>query len=145
MQDIADLEIPGLNGDNALRFRPHAGTLRMSVSGYAHTVLERPFLRPMAAWFAGEAQPCTVDAVPVSWLVVHSDALLTVHGGRTTARLNCASPFGAARVAIVWNETGRTQSVMLSPDARLAAATWLRRADARDWARPTADHTYPRT
>lgn len=135
-------EIAG-DTDTALRFAPaHDGKLVMlalRAAEHRSVILDPTWLRPLAAWFAGEAQPAALgeDALMpyARRLAVYPDALALVWSTHTEAWLRCAEPYGPARVVI--GQRGHmpssSLSVILLPRARTEAAAYLRRADSEHW------------
>lgn len=123
-----------------LRFEPADGKLLMTVrnpdiGGHDSVVLDADWLLPLAAWFAGEAQPGIVGhdeyGAPYGrWLAIASDEAAVAYGTHTWARLDCLRPYGRARVAIGPRGRAGGFAAMLSPSARAAVATWLRRVAA---------------
>jgi hypothetical protein len=132
--------VPGVAGHTVLRFTPaDAGKVALSVV-HGHTdehpsvVLQPDWLLPLAAWFAGEAQPAALGDRPgtlYGWrLDVRGDELAVIWNTHTWARLDCVRPFGVARVLIGPRGRGHGKDVMLWPEARQDAAAWLRRTVA---------------
>lgn len=137
-------EITGNVAGTALVFAPtEDGRLRMTAehfaSGLNDSVILRPaWLRPLAAWLAGDAQPGIVGhdeyGVPYGrWLTVAGDETAVVFGTHTRAELTCRQPYGTARIAIGLRNRPTRFAVMLSPGARTGAAAYLRRIDAAHW------------
>ncbi|MGW2213291.1 hypothetical protein, partial [Streptomyces sp. NPDC001781] len=104
-----------------------------------HSVILRPeWLRPLAAWFAGEARPGIVGrdeyGMPYGrWLAVNGDETAVAASTHSEARMDCVSPFGTARVAVGVRRGLSALAVMLTPEARQDVAVYLRRADAAHW------------
>jgi hypothetical protein len=142
------LTIPGTVLGAALRFTPpEDGKPAMTVEGlfagqYTTVLLSADWLLPLAAWFAGEAQPAALGDRPGTLygasLAVHGDETATVWNTYTWARLECLTPYGDARVAIGPRGKEYGTSVLLPPEGRQSAAAWLRRTDAEDWTPRTA-------
>jgi hypothetical protein len=143
------LEIPGTVQGTMLRFVPAGdGTVALSAmhipSGlHSSVILRADWLRPVAAWFAGEAQPGITGHDEYGtgygrWLAVAGDRAALLYGTHTEAQLEARMPFGTARVVV--RRRGKTHgvSVMLAPEARQNVAEWLRRADAQHWSEPAA-------
>ncbi|MFD8226863.1 hypothetical protein ACFV16_22125 [Streptomyces massasporeus] len=136
-------EIPGNVRGTALRFAPgHDGTLLMTarfITGGEHNsvALDPAWVLPLAAWFAGEAQPVSLGDRPGTLygrrLDVAGDEYAVVWGTHTWARLDCLLPFGTVRVQAGPRGRGFGSVVMLSAEARQGAAGWLRRTDAEGW------------
>ncbi|MGY5634219.1 hypothetical protein ACW7N6_38410 [Streptomyces sp. UC1A3] len=138
------LTTPGNVRDTALRLGPTDGTVLMTVDGpgaggHSSVTLRPDWLLPLAAWFAGEAQPAALGDRPGTLygvsLDVRGDGAAVAWNTHTWARLDCRLPYGPARVTV--GPRGRAQGsvVMLSPEARRNVATWLRRAGADGRAR----------
>lgn len=138
------LEIAGNVTDTALVFAPtEDGRLRMTVqhftAGLHDSVVLRPeWMRPLAAWLAGDARPGIVGhdeyGTPYGrWLTVAGDETAVAYGAHARAELTCRQPYGAARVAIGPRNRPTRCAVMLSPEARAEAAAHLRRIDAAHW------------
>lgn len=147
MNDL--FETTDANGATRLRLArlspPDNGKILLTVlsrTGGAHesVVLRPAYLRPLAAWMAGEAQPGIVGhdeyGMPYGrWLSVAGDRTAVVYGTHSVAQMECAAPYGAARVALGPRRGSGTLAVRLLPEARTDLAAWLRRADAQGWAR----------
>ena len=142
-------EISGAPPGTALRFTPARGRLVMAVTGrnaggHQGVLLQPAWLRPLAAWFAGDGEPVHLggDALlPYARrLAVYPDDLALVWSTHTEAWLRCSCPYGGAGVVIGprGRMATRSLSVRLSPRARLETAERLRHADAESWARPAA-------
>lgn len=143
-------EIPGAVAGTVLRFDPaHDGKLLMSVlrggvGEHSSVILDPSWFRPLAAWFAGEAQPAALgDDLLLPYgrrLTVYPDALALVWSTHTEAWLHCDQPYGPARVAVAprGRMASRSLTVVLPPTARAETAAWLRRADAAHWAESAA-------
>lgn len=131
---------PGTVRFTELRFTPSpCGKTSMTVQapgagGYATVLLAAGWLLPLAAWFAGEAQPVSLGDRPGT-LDVRGDESAIVWDTRTWARLECILPFGDVRVQIGPRGKGYGTPVTLLPETRLDVATWLRRADSEGWTR----------
>lgn len=134
--------IPGDPAGCELRFTPAADSTRLVMSvvypeGQRDSVvLQRSWLRPLAAWLAGEAQPGIVGhdeyGLPHGrWLTIAGDETAVAYGALTWARLECSRPFGTARVTVGRRGLFGGLTVTLSPEARQHTAAWLRRTDAR--------------
>lgn len=140
--------IPGNVTGTALVFSPAGdGSLVMTVAhenaaGHNSVILRPEWLRPLAAWFAGEAESVRRGEplhVPYSrQLCVADDEEAMVWSTHTWARLRCRLPFGTALVTAGPRGRYFGWAVMLSPGARQDAAAFLRRADAAHWAVPAA-------
>jgi hypothetical protein len=138
-------EIPGTVRGTALRFDPgHDGTLVMTVQfitpgGHNGVVLDPSWILPLAAWFAGEAQPAALGDLPGTLygkrMDISGDEYAIVWSTHTWARLDCLLPFGTARVQAGPRGKAYGSVVMLTPEGRAAAAEWLRRTDAEGWTR----------
>lgn len=138
-------EISGNVTGTALRVaRTEDGRLTMTawVDGYTDShdsVILRPeWLRPLAAWLAGEAEPGIAGhdeyGTPYGrWLAVSGDETAVVYSTHTRAELTCSLPFGAARVAVGPRNRLVRFVVMLSPEARVQVAAHLRRISAESW------------
>lgn len=138
------LEIEGNTAGTALVFAPTGdGRLTMTV-GHANTsphgsvILLPEWLRPLAAWLAGDARPGIVGhdeyGMPYGrWLTVGGDETVVMYGTHTRAEMTCLLPFGTARVAVGPRDRAVRYAVMLSPEARAEAAAYLRRVDAAHW------------
>jgi hypothetical protein len=136
-------EIPGTVRGTALRFEPaHDDTLVMiaqfiTPGGHNGVVLRPEWLRPLAAWFAGEAQPVSLGDRPGALygctLDIRSDEYAIVWSTHTWARLDCVLPFGTARVQVGPRGKAYGSTVMLSAEGRVDVAAWLRRIDAEGW------------
>jgi hypothetical protein len=148
---VEPFEITGSAPGTALRLTQSTdGTTSMTVwdldrsgfGGRMSVVLRTGWLRPLAAWFAGEAEPASMGGNPLDRsgyrLAVYPDELALVWSTHTEAWLRCAEPYGEA--AVVIGLRGRMAStnlaVRLSPGARAATAAHLRRTDAERWALP---------
>lgn len=140
-------EIPGTVRDMALMLDPTDGAPFMAVTGWnvgGHSAvkLDPSWLRPLAAWFAGEAQPAALGDHPGTLygrrMDIVGDEETVIWSMHTWARLDCRLPFGTARVSIGPRDKGYGWTVLLSPEARQDVATWLRRADAEHRASPKA-------
>lgn len=139
------LTVPGTVRETALRLAPsHCGKPGMTVQapgagGYATVLLAADWLLPLAAWFAGEAQPAALGDRPGTLygrtLDVRGDDAAIVWNTHTWARLACLTPFGSATVRIGPRGRAYGTVVMLDPGERQDAAAWLRRADAEGWTR----------
>jgi len=142
-------EIPGSVAGTALRFEP-AGDGRPVMTawvdgytaGYNSVVLRPEWLRPLAAWFAGEAEPGIVGhdeyGMPYGrWLTMAGDETAVVTNTHTEARLECLSPYGHAWVTIGPRNWHVQAAVGLSPGARAEAAAFLRRISAESWTAPS--------
>jgi hypothetical protein len=123
------------------------GKLILSVTegrtdSHRSVILRPEWLRPLAAWFAGEAEPGIVGhdeyGLPYGrWLAIGSDEGAVVTSTHAQALLDCRSPFGTARVVI--GPRGRHGlAVTLTAGARADVAAYLRRADAEQWTEPAA-------
>lgn len=140
---MQSFEIAGNIDGTSLRFDPTGdGRLTMTVmhwhTGRHDSVILRPeWLGPLAAWLAGEAEPVTITAPGDACktygrrLVIDGDELAEVYSTHTVARLDCRMPFGTARVAVSVRRGTSSLVAVLSPEARQAGATWLRRAGAQ--------------
>ncbi|MER7488697.1 hypothetical protein ABTY20_22890 [Streptomyces sp. NPDC126497] len=136
------LIVPGTVGGTALRLDLSDGSTSLTVEGpfageHTTVLLSADWLLPLAAWFAGEAQPAALGARPGA-LIVHGDESAAVWDARTGARLECVLPFGSARVTIGPRGKVYGTTAMLPPEGRQSAAAWLRRTAAEDWARRPA-------
>lgn len=127
-----------------LRFAPEGdGRLTMMMmhgrTPWHSSVILRPeWLRPLAAWFAGEAEPGIVGhdeyGMPYGrWLAVAGDEAAVAYSTHTQAELTCTHPYGTARVAIGKRNRPVRFAVTLSSGARTATATYLRRVSAVSW------------
>jgi hypothetical protein len=141
------LTAPGVVPDTSLRLalddpKPVMSVQAPGAGGYSAVLLAADWLLPLAAWFAGEAQPASVGDLPGTLygrtLDVRGDEAAIVWNTHTWARLDCILPFGTARVTIGPRGKAYGTVVMLEPEARQDVAAWLRRADAEDRARPAA-------
>jgi hypothetical protein len=99
-------------------------------------ILRQEWLRPLAAWFAGEAHPGIVGhdeyGMPYGrWLAINGDESAVAVGVHTEAQLSCELPFGTAWVTVSVRRGTSSLEVALSAGARQDVATWLRRADAQ--------------
>lgn len=131
-------EAAGNTGGSALRFAPADDGATLVVVRFLDTrysvILDPSWLLPVAAWFAGEAQPVALGDRPGTLygrrVDVFGDERATVWNERTWARLDCVLPFGTAR--IVAGPRGRASgvTVMLTPQARQDVAVHLRRLNA---------------
>lgn len=136
--------VPGNVRDTALRLDSRGKPLLTAMSGDVHhSVLLAPgWLLPLAAWFAGEAQPVALGDRPGTLygrtLDVRGDGDALVWNTHTWARLDCLLPYGSARVRIGPRGRDTCTAVMLSPEARQDVAAWLRRAAAEGWATQAA-------
>lgn len=110
--------------------------------GHSGVILQPGWLRPLAAWFAGEAEPITTgddaDLCYGPLLCVVSDEAAVVWSTHTWARLRCHQPYGDARVLVGPRDQSAVCGVALTPEARADVAAWLRRVDAANLVRPTA-------
>lgn len=142
-------EAAGTVDGTALRFTPIGdGRLTMTVmhrhTGGQDSVILRPeWLRPLAAWFAGEARPGIVGhdeyGMPYGcWLAIGGDESAVVTSTHTEALLDCPAPFDAARVRIGVRRGRPRFTARLSPEARQEVAAHLRRTDAGSWTRSAA-------
>lgn len=139
------LTAPGTVRFTELRFTPSpCGKTSMTVQapgagGYASVLLAADWLLPLAAWFAGEAQPAALGDRPGTLygrtLDVRGDESAIVWNTHTWARLECTLPFGDVRVQIGPRGKGYGTPVTLLPETRQDVAAWLRRADAEGWTR----------
>ncbi|WP_086559960.1 hypothetical protein [Streptomyces africanus] len=138
------LTTPGNVRETALRITPADGKLLMTVvgpfaGGHSGVLLSPDWVLPLAAWFAGEAQPVALGDRPGTLysrrLDVSGDEYSVVWNTHTWARLDCLLPFGTARVQTGPRGKAYGSTVMLSPEARQDVAAWLRRADAEGWTR----------
>lgn len=143
-------EIPGDAAGTALRFhQPGDGKLTMTVwsldrlgltGGSQSVVLQPGWVRPLAAWFAGEAEPAVLgDDALMPYprrLAVCGDELAMVWATYTQAWLRCSEPYGTARIIVGprGHMVSASQTVLLGPRARAGVAEFLRRADAESWA-----------
>lgn len=143
-RSVERFEIEGNVTGTALVFAPTGdGRLTMTVgrsntSPHGSVVLRPEWLRPLAAWLAGDARPGIVGhdeyGMPYGrWLAVAGDETAVVYGTHTRAELTCRLPFGTARVAVGPRDRATRHAVMLSPEARAEAAAYLRRVDAAHW------------
>ncbi len=139
------LEIEGTVAGTALVFTPvEDGKLLMTVgaantSPHGSVVLQPGWLRPLAAWLAGDARPGIVGhdeyGTPYGrWLTIAGDETAVVYGTHTRAELTCAQPYGAARIAAGPRDRATRYAVTVPPEARTEAAAYLRRIDASRWA-----------
>lgn len=138
------LTVSGNTRETVLEFAPADGRLLMtahgpSTGGHSCVLLDPLWVLPLAAWFAGEAQPAALGDLPGTLygrrLDVRGDEAAIVWNTHTWARLGCSLPFGTARVVVGPRGKGCGCTVTLSPEARQGVAAWLRRADAEGWAR----------
>lgn len=139
------LTIPGTVRETSLAFSPVEDKLLMTarfIHATPHTsvLLAADWVLPLAAWFAGEAQPVSLGDRPGTLygrrLDVSGDEYAVIWNTHTWARLDCVLPFGTARVQAGPRGKAYGTTVMLSAESRQDAATWLRRADAEGWTRP---------
>ncbi|WP_030248029.1 hypothetical protein [Streptomyces sp. NRRL S-455] len=136
-------EAPGTVRGTALRFDPgHAGTLTMTTQfitagTYNGVVLQPSWVLPLAAWFAGEAQPAAHGDLPGTLygrrMDIAGDEYAIVWSTHTWAQLDCVLPFGTARVQAGPRGREYGSTVMLAPEARVDVAAWLRRTHAEGW------------
>jgi hypothetical protein len=136
-------EIPGTVRGTALRFDPgHGGTLILTAqfitAGVHNSVVVQPsWVLPLAAWFAGEAQPVALGDRPGTLygrrMDIAGDEYAVLWSTHTWARLDCVLPFGTARVQAGPRGKAYGSTVMLSAEGRAAVAGWLRRTDAEGW------------
>jgi hypothetical protein len=136
---------PGAVRGTALELAPSAGgkpdmtVLGPRTSGHSGVLLDADWVLPLAAWFAGEAQPVSLGGRPGTLygrtLDVRGDERAIVWNTHTWARLDCLLPFGDARVTIGPRGKGYGSTVMISPEARQDVAAWLRRANSEGWTR----------
>lgn len=138
MDETTDLA--GMYSGTVLHLIPGAGGSVILIAqedrpGQRARVTVRPeWLRPLAAWLAGESRlPSVSDVEDGGALVLLSDERALIWNERTWARLECRMPFGPAHVSLHFRGLSTGCSVFLSPEARLEAATLLRRQDARTW------------
>lgn len=142
---MEQLEITGNVAGTALVFAPTGdGRLLMTVgasntSPHGSVVLQPGWLRPLAAWLAGDARPGTVGhdeyGMPYGrWLTITGDETAVVYGVHVRAELTCRLPFGTSHIAIGPRDRATRYTVVLSPGARSEAAAYLRRTDAAHWA-----------
>lgn len=138
------LEIAGNVTGTALVFSPAVdGQLLMTVgqvntSPHGGVILLPEWLRPLAAWLAGDARPGIVGhdeyGMPYGrWLTIAGDETAVVYGTHTRAELTCRLPFGTARIAVGPRDRATRYAVVIPPDARTEAAAYLRRIDASHW------------
>lgn len=138
------LEISGDTDGTALVFAPAGdGRLTMTVglsntSPYGSVALQPEWLRPLAAWLAGDAGPGIVGhddyGTPYgSWLAVAGDETVVMYGVHARVEMTCLSPYGHARVAVGPRDRAVRYTAVLSPEARTEAASYLRRVDAARW------------
>lgn len=142
------MEPSGTPGDvtgTALWFSPADSKTLMSATGpggHSSVLLDPAWLRPLAAWFAGEAQPMHLGDRPGTLygrsLVIHNDETAVVWSTHTWARLGCRLPFGPAQVTIGPRGKDHGWVIKLSPGARGWAAARLRRVDSGGWTEPAA-------
>jgi hypothetical protein len=133
-------EIEGCARGTLLRFAPAddgkltMAILRQETSGHDSAIIRPEWLRPLAAWFAGEAERAALGddlLVPCARrLAVHTDGLAVVYSARTEAWLRCYEPYGPAWVTVMPRRAASGPSVALMPEARQDVATRLRRFDA---------------
>jgi hypothetical protein len=110
-------------------------TVQHPTSGVHNSVVLRPdWLLPLAAWFAGEAQPAALGDLPGTLygrrLDIAGDEYAVLWSTHTWARLDCVRPFGIARVQAGPRGRAYGSAVFLTPRARTDAAVWLRRMGA---------------
>lgn len=139
------LTAPGTVGGTALRLALTDGSPSLTTEGpyigRQNAVLLRPdWLLPLAAWFAGEAQPGITGHGEYGdpqgrWLAVAGDDAAIVYGARSWARLECLTPYGGARVSVGPRGRMYGTAVLLPPEGRQNAAAWLRRTNAENRAR----------
>lgn len=136
------LIIPGTVSGTALRFDPANNVVLMTVDGpfageHTAALLSPDWLLPLAAWFAGEAQPAALGDRPGTLygvnLAAHGDGKAVVWNTHTWARLDCLRPFGDARVQIGPRGKAYGSVVLLPPEGRQNAAAWLRRTRPEGW------------
>lgn len=143
-RSVERFEIPGNVTGTTLVFAPAAdGRLIMTAHhfttpAYNSVVLQPEWLRPLAAWLAGDARPGIVGhdeyGMPYGrWLTVAGDETAVAYETRATAELTCRQPYGTARIAVGPRNRPARCAVMLSPDARTRTAAYLRRVDAESW------------
>ncbi|MFH8805254.1 hypothetical protein ACH4F6_37890 [Streptomyces sp. NPDC017936] len=134
-------EIPGNVRGTALRLAPTGddGKAVLTVwhrdsGAHSSVILDRSWLLPLGAWFAGEAQPVALGDRPGTLygrhLAVFGDERATVWSTHTWARLDCVLPFGTARVRVGARGRAGGVALMLSSEARQDIAVHLRRLDA---------------
>lgn len=139
------LEIAGRTAGTALVFAPiEDGTLLMTVgrfntSPFGSVVVQPGWLRPLAAWLAGDARPGIVGhdeyGMPYGrWLTIAGDETAVVYGTQTRIELTCSQPYGSAHVTAGPRERAFRYAVVIPPEARTEAAAYLRRVDAARWA-----------
>jgi hypothetical protein len=136
-------EIAGTVRGTALRFEPaHDGRLVMlalfiTSGGHNGVVLDPDWFRPLAGWFAGEAQPAALGDLPGTLygkrMDIAGDEYAIIWSTHTWARLDCVLPFGTARVQTGPRGKAYGSAVMLSAEARQDVAGWLRRTAAEGW------------
>lgn len=141
---VERLELEGNVAGTALVFAPTGdGRLTLTVgpsntSPHGSVVLQPEWLRPLAAWLAGDTRPGIVGhdeyGMPYGrWLAIAGDETAVVYATHTRAELTCRLPFGTARVAIGPRGRATRYAVMIPPEARTELAAYLRRADAEHW------------
>lgn len=146
------LEIAGNAAGTALVFAPAGdGRLRMTVghsntSLYGSVALLPEWLRPLAAWLAGDARPGIVGhddyGMPYGcWLTVAGDETAVMYGVHVRAELTCLLPFGPARVAVGPRDRAARYTVVIPPEARTEVAAYLRRTDAAHWTAQPSDQS----
>lgn len=128
--------IPGNTWGTALWIRPISSSAitldvrNSDIGGHGSVVVRPEWLRPLAAWFAGEAEPVSLGDPGSTQLYVVNDEAAVVWSTHTWARLRCRLPFGTAVVTAGPRGKDFGRVVMLSPEARQQVAGWLRRVDA---------------
>ena len=137
-------EVAGSVTGTALRFTPTGdGRLTMTVLHWhaddGDVILRPEWLRPLAAWLAGEAEPGIVGhdeyGMPYGrWLAIGGDETAVIYSTHTRAEMRCLFPYGTARVAVGPRNRDARFVMMLSPEARAATAAHLRRITAESWA-----------
>lgn len=130
-------EVSGLGSDTALHFIPNGGdelVMRVHNGPGDQSVTLRPeWLRHLAAWFAGEAEPVAAGDdrlfTDARRLAVHGDEMVLVYSPDSEAWLRCSQPYGTARVVVGPRAHMISSSVvvLLSPGARQDIAVYLRR------------------
>lgn len=134
VQPLELLEVPGPDGETFRLVAIGDGRAVLAVArshGYAPltVTVEREWVRPLAAWLAGESDPLETPAgQSVLRLSIASDYEARVFDLRAWALLTCERPFGTASVVIT--RTGEQPrdgyAARVTADGREQAAAWLR-------------------
>lgn len=102
--------------------------------GHPSVLLEAPWLRPLAAWFAGTVDPADTGemghAPDGSGFYITGDGAAVVWSLHQWVRLDASRPTGPALVVLRPRDGSHgLRTVHLTPEARRRVAGWLRRAD----------------